>query len=129
EKFALGRIIGREQSPLFNTVAVETRRYNHIAKVLPGAVFVDESLHQGRVIGTIVDRIDFRINLFERVEQSLRVGGGEGRVHHQLAFRLRLRPQILCIRWKASKPTSSADGEKQRFDNSKSVHHSITPST
>src|SRR5262249_22587439 len=125
EKFALGRIIGREQSPLFNTVAVETRRYDHIAKVLPGAVFVDESLHEGRIIGAIVGRIDFRIDLFERVQQSFRVGGGEGRVHHQLAFRLRLCPHILCIRWKTSKPTSSANGEKQRFDNSKSVHYSV----
>jgi hypothetical protein len=95
EKFALRGIIGREQTALFYGVTVETRRYDHVAKVLPGAVFVNESLHQRRVIAAIVGRVDFRIDLFKRVQQSFGVGRGESRVHHQLAFRLRFCSQVL----------------------------------
>jgi hypothetical protein len=50
-------------------------------------------------------------------EIAARFGGGKSRAHHQLAFLLSLCPQILRIRWKASKPESGPNPEKRQEPN------------
>ena len=42
---------------------------------------------------------DFWINLLEPVQQSLRIGGGKSRVHHQVAFGFRFHSEILRLHW------------------------------